>query len=42
MPAVPEKVGKNFKLIRKIGQGSFGHVYQGINIQNMLQVAIKL
>lgn len=32
---------KKFKAIKKIGEGSFGKVFQGINIKNKSLVAIK-
>jgi len=37
-----EKVGKNFKIIRKIGQGAFAEIYQAINTKNNLDVAVKI
>ncbi len=30
-----------FKVIKKIGQGSFGQVFQGVNLKNNEQVALK-
>jgi len=36
------RVGGKFRLGRKIGSGSFGDVYLGMNIQNGEEVAIKL
>ncbi|TMW92176.1 casein kinase 1-like protein 7 [Solanum lycopersicum] len=35
-------VGGKFKLGRKIGSGSFGELYLGVNLQNGEEVAIKL
>ncbi|VDN37403.1 unnamed protein product [Dibothriocephalus latus] len=35
-------VAKRWKLIRKIGAGSFGDIYLGINISNGEEVAVKL
>uniref|UniRef100_A0A0D9VIH6 non-specific serine/threonine protein kinase n=1 Tax=Leersia perrieri TaxID=77586 RepID=A0A0D9VIH6_9ORYZ len=35
-------IGGKFKLGRKIGSGSFGELYLGVNIQNSEEVAIKL
>ncbi|KAK4376241.1 hypothetical protein RND71_006918 [Anisodus tanguticus] len=35
-------VGGKFKLGRKIGSGSFGELYIGVNVQNGEEVAIKL
>ncbi|XP_033633470.1 casein kinase I [Asterias rubens] len=35
-------VGGKFKLVRKIGSGSFGDIYLGINITNGEEVAVKL
>lgn len=35
-------VGVKYKLKRKIGSGSFGDIYLGINIQNGEEVAVKL
>ena len=37
-----EKVGKNFKIIRKIGEGGFGEIYQAINTKTNLEVAVKV
>jgi len=36
------RVGGKFRLGRKIGSGSFGDVYLGMNVQNGEEVAIKL
>jgi serine/threonine protein kinase len=36
-----EKVGKNFKIIKKIGEGAFGQIYQAINTKTNLEVAVK-
>lgn len=41
-PKIPEKVGKNYKIIRKLGEGTFGEIYEGINIKTNIEVAIKL
>ncbi|XP_077252649.1 casein kinase 1-like protein 10 [Tasmannia lanceolata] len=35
-------IGRKFKLGKKIGSGSFGVLYQGVNIQSGEEVAIKL
>jgi casein kinase 1 epsilon len=35
-------IGGKFKLGRKIGSGSFGELYLGVNIQSSEEVAIKL
>lgn len=35
-------VGVKYRLVRKIGSGSFGDIYLGINITNGEQVAVKL
>jgi casein kinase 1 len=37
-----EKVGKNFKIIRKIDEGAFGEIYQAINTKTNLEVAVKV
>ena len=37
-----EKVGKNFKVIRKIDEGAFGEIYQAINTKTNLEVAVKV
>jgi len=36
------KVGKTFTLTKKLGSGAFGEVFQGINVRNNIDVAIKL
>jgi len=36
------KVGKTFKLTKKVNQGAFGEVYHGINLSNGMEVAVKL
>lgn len=36
------KVGKTFKLTRKLGSGAFGEIFHGINMKTNLEVAIKL
>ena len=35
-------VGGKYRLIRKIGSGSFGDIYLGINITNGEEVAVKV
>lgn len=35
-------IGLKYKLKRKIGSGSFGDIYLGINIQNGEEVAVKI
>uniref|UniRef100_A0A2P2M948 Casein kinase I isoform X1 n=1 Tax=Rhizophora mucronata TaxID=61149 RepID=A0A2P2M948_RHIMU len=35
-------IGGKFKLGRKIGSGSFGELYLGINVQSGEEVAVKL
>ncbi|KAJ1524768.1 hypothetical protein ONE63_009645 [Megalurothrips usitatus] len=35
-------VGEKYRLVRKIGSGSFGDIYLGINITNGEEVAVKL
>jgi len=36
------RVGGKYRLVRKIGSGSFGDIYLGINITNGEEVAVKL
>ena len=36
------RVGNRFKIGKKIGGGSFGDIYQGVNVQSGEPVAIKL
>ena len=42
MPQIPDKVGRNYKIIRKLDEGAFGEIFQGINTKTNLEVAIKL
>jgi len=37
-----EKVGKHFQIIRKIDEGAFGQIFQGINTKTNLEVAVKV
>lgn len=36
------KIGKTFKLTKKLGSGAFGEIFHGINLKNNSEVAIKL
>ena len=36
------KIGKNFKMNKKIGNGAFGEIYEGQNVVSKDMVAIKL
>eukprot|EP00300_Choanocystis_sp_HF-7_P027200 c32274_g1_i1.p1 GENE.c32274_g1_i1~~c32274_g1_i1.p1 ORF type:complete len:319 (-),score=64.41 c32274_g1_i1:67-1023(-) len=36
------RVGGNYRLIRKIGSGSFGEIFLGVHVQTQEQVAVKL
>ena len=42
MNSMPEKIGNNYRIIRKIDEGAFGEIYHGINVMNNQEVAIKL
>ena len=35
-------VGGQFKIIRKIGNGSFGEIFEAISVKRGHQVAVKL
>ena len=42
MNQVELRVGNKYRLGRKVGSGSFGDIYLGVNITNNEEVAIKL
>lgn len=37
-----EKVGKSFKIIKKIDEGAFGQIYSAINTRTNMEVAVKI
>ena len=39
---VDVKVGRSFKLTRKLGSGAFGEIFHGINLKTNMEVAIKV
>jgi len=39
---VEQRVGKDYKMLRRIGNGAFGEIYEGQNIHTREIVAIKL
>ena len=36
------KIGRTFKLTKKLGSGAFGEIFHGINMKTNIEVAIKL
>ncbi len=36
------KVGKTFKLTKKLGSGAFGEIFHGYNLKTNMEVAVKL
>lgn len=39
---VEQRVGKDYKMLRRLGNGAFGEIYEGQNIHTREIVAIKL
>jgi serine/threonine protein kinase len=37
-----ETVGKNFKIIKKIDEGSYGEIYKAINTRTNIEYAVKI
>jgi serine/threonine protein kinase len=37
-----QRVGKDYKMLRRLGNGAFGEIYEGQNINTREIVAIKL
>jgi len=35
-------IGNQFKIIKKIGEGSFGEIYEAVSIKRGNKVAVKL
>ena len=35
-------LGKNIKIIKKVGEGAFGVIYHAINLKTQFEIAIKL
>ncbi|CAD8122244.1 unnamed protein product [Paramecium sonneborni] len=36
------KIGRSFKLTKKLGSGAFGEIFHGINLKTNMEVAVKL
>lgn len=36
------RIAGKYKLIKRLGQGAFGEIYQGVNLKTNEEVAIKL
>ena len=36
------RVGGKYKILKKIGSGSFGEIFEGVNLENNESIAIKL
>ncbi len=36
------RINKEYKLIKKIGSGSFGEIYNALNIRKNVEYAVKL
>lgn len=34
-------IGKKYKLIKKLGRGAFGEIWEGLNMNDKTRVAIK-
>jgi serine/threonine protein kinase len=35
-------VAKNFRIVKKLGEGAFGEIFLGVNTKNESEVAIKI
>lgn len=41
-PSVDIRVAKKYKLLRRLGYGSFGEIYEGVDLETQEEVAIKI
>ena len=39
---IDQIVGKNYRIVKKLGAGAFGEVFMGLHTKNNTEVAVKI